>query len=83
MFTGTILPGPALTLDHAGFRLEGGAGYNTEIPSVARFPSPASSSATFVLAYDGRLVEQAGALVPPGHPQSPDLMAARGHLAYT
>ncbi|MEU2772959.1 hypothetical protein ABZ646_08510, partial [Streptomyces sp. NPDC007162] len=31
----------------------------------------------------GRLVEQAGALVPPGHPQSPDLMAARGHLAYT
>ncbi|HEX5568130.1 MAG TPA: hypothetical protein VFY14_14590 [Streptomyces sp.] len=27
VFTGTMLPGPALTLDHAGFRLEGGAGY--------------------------------------------------------
>lgn len=31
----------------------------------------------------GRLVAQAGALVPPGHPRSPDLMAARGHMAYT
>nr|BFD88665.1 hypothetical protein KitaXyl93_00250 [Kitasatospora sp. Xyl93] len=36
VFTGTILPGPAAPLDHAGFRLEGGTGY-TKIPA-ARSP---------------------------------------------